>query len=331
MSLIHIYTTSSILIIIIIENLMHNINDINIIYYAFLIQLQDYGLEDGTKTNQHLGFVQSSCNYSQEFLQVPKGFADFNKRFNVTRMILFIGAVMELILLSIGIILVLKCHLDTLVQQTHFYTYKHYGLISGITSCNIFMLPFMMYCSFSLINRVSPQNGGDIGYMVTGIVIVSLPALLAVPIAIYFARRVKPPSMPYIFLIPTAVLFCCCKLRHTEPLIFCIGIVINVMAVLYIALHGTIIVFALLAEPYAVITNALVLVLVLFCLINIFSLVFSNFCLPLHSKAAETTGKRNHHNECCGTHPTTRYGWLLLCCTWFQWICHQCRHKARQY
>ena len=47
------------------------------------------------------------------------------------------------------------------------------------------------------------------------------------------------------------------------------------MAVLYIALHGSIIGFALLAEPFAVITNALVLVLVLFCLINIFSLVFT--------------------------------------------------------
>ena len=46
---------------------------------------------------------------------------------------------------------VLKCHLETHVQQTRFYTYKHYGLISGITSCNFFMLPFMMYsiCIFT--------------------------------------------------------------------------------------------------------------------------------------------------------------------------------------
>ena len=182
---------------------------------------------------------------------------------------------MELILVSMGIILVLKCHLETHVPQTHFYTYKHYGLISGITSCNIFMLPFMMYCILSLMNRVSPHNGGDIGYFVTGIGIASLPALLAVLIAIYFARTVKPPSMPYIFLIPTAVLFCCCKLRHAKPLVFCMGIVINMMAVLYIALHGTVIGFTLFAEPYAVITNALVLILVLFCLVNIFSLVFT--------------------------------------------------------
>ena len=188
---------------------------------------------------------------------------------------MYIGAVMELILVSIGIILVLKCHLETHVQQTHSYTYKHYGLISGITSCNIFMLPFMMYCVLLPINKVSPQNGGDIGYYVTGIGIATLPALLAVLIAIYFAGTVKPPSMPYIFLIPTAVLFCCCKMQHAKPFLFCIGIVINVMAVLYITLHGTVIVFTLLAEPYAVITNALVLVLVLFCLINIFSLVFT--------------------------------------------------------
>ena len=190
-------------------------------------------------------------------------------------MILYIGVVMELILVSVGIILVLKCHLETHVQQTHFYTYNHYGLISGITSCNIFMLPFMMYCILSVINRVSPQNGGDIGYFVTGIGIASLPAVLAGLIAIYFAGTVKPPSMPYIFLIPTAVLFCCCKLQRTKPFVFCIGIVINAMAVLYIALHGTVIGFTLFAEPYAVITNALVLVLVLFCLINIFSLVFT--------------------------------------------------------
>ena len=182
---------------------------------------------------------------------------------------------MELILVSIGIILVLKCHLETHVQHIHFYTYKHYGLISGITSCNIFMLPFMMYCVLSLMNRVSPLNGGDIGYVFTGFGIVSLPAVLAVPIAIYFAGAVKPPLMPYIFLIPTAVLFCCCKLQHTKPFVFCIGIVINVMTVLYITIHGTIIGFTLFAEPFAVITNALVLVLVLFSLVNIFSLVFT--------------------------------------------------------
>ena len=99
--------------------------------------------------------------------------------------------------------------------------------------------------------------------------------LVTLSLAYYFARRVKPPSMPYFVLIPTAVLFCCCKLQYTAPLIFCIGIVINVMAALYITLHVTVIGFTLLAEPYAVITNALVLVLVLFCLINIFSLVFT--------------------------------------------------------
>ena len=182
---------------------------------------------------------------------------------------------MELILVSIGIILMLKSHLETHIQQTHFYTYKHYGLISGITSCNIFLLPFMMYCALSIMNSVSPQNGSDIGYFVTGIGIVSLPALLAVPIAIYFAGTFKPPSMPYMFLIPPAVLFCCCKLQRTKPFVFCVGIVINAMTVLYITIHGTIIGVALFAEPFAVITNTLVLVLVLFCLINIFSLVFT--------------------------------------------------------
>ena len=93
------------------------------INHAFLIQLQDYALQDATKINHYTGFVQETCNYSQEFLQIPKDFTDFNKRFNVTRMISYTGAVMELILVSIGIILVLKCHLETHVQQTHFYTY----------------------------------------------------------------------------------------------------------------------------------------------------------------------------------------------------------------
>ena len=243
--------------------------------YAFLIQLQEYAMEDATISKRYSGSVQISCNYSRDFLQVPKDFADFNTRIYVTRMIMCIGAAIELLLVTIGIILVLKYHLETHVQQTHFYTYKHYGLISGITSCNIFMLPFMMYCVFSLINRVSPQNGRDISYFATGIGTFSLPALLAAPIAIYFTQTVKPPSMPYIFLIPTAVFFCCCKLQRTKPFLFCIGIAINVMAALYIAIHGTIIVFAFLTEPFAVITNSLVLVLALFCLINIFSLAFT--------------------------------------------------------
>ena len=121
---------------------------------------------------------------------------------------------------------------------------------------------------------VVPVNKGQVTYYIALLITAVSPIFLALPIAIYFAYKTKPPAIPYILMIPVTVLFCCCNTKRAKSLVFGIGLWINLTAVLFAATHGTIIAFTILAGPFTVIANTMVLILFLFCITNIFALVF---------------------------------------------------------
>ena len=100
--------------------------------------------------------------------------------------------------------------------------------------------------------------------------------LSGVPIAIYFVYKTKqPPAIPYILMIPVTVLFCCCNTKRAKLLVFGMALWINLVALPLTAFHGAAILLTVIVEPFAVITNTLVLVLTLFCFTNIFALLFT--------------------------------------------------------
>ena len=121
---------------------------------------------------------------------------------------------------------------------------------------------------------VEPVNKGQVTYYIALLITAVSPIFLALPIAIYFAYKTKPPAIPYILMIPVTVLFCCCNTKRAKSLVFGMGLWINLTAVLFATIHGTIIAFTILAEPFTVIANTMVLILFLFCITNIFALVF---------------------------------------------------------
>ena len=187
-----------------------------------------------------------------------------------------LGGLSGIILVLMGSVLVFKWNLKDIVNFSYTYSYKQYGLWWGVTYFLFVAVPVIFALDVkTLVNGY--QFVGTIhfyGYTLC----VSLFALTVLPgliIAGYFTYKNKPPAVPYILMIPVAALLCCCNTHRAKSLMFGTALWINITAVTLIMEHGLLIFAATLAEPFAVITNSLVLILVIFCITNILALVFT--------------------------------------------------------
>ena len=171
-------------------------------------------------------------------------------------------------------VLVLKWNLKDAVMLSYTYSYKHYGLWWGVAHVWFISVPVTLYLDLSMINTSFPSHTDSFRYSMcmTVSVLVVLPGLI---IAGYCTYKTKPPAVPYILMIPVTALLCCCNTQRAKSLVFGTALWINLMAVNLIMVHGLIILLAALAEPFAVITNTLVLILVVFCITNILALQFT--------------------------------------------------------
>ena len=172
--------------------------------------------------------------------------------------------------------LVLRWNLEDVVNMSYTYSYKHYGLWWGVTCFWLILVPTMLYSVVSVSIEIFLNYGPRVKYTATIMIIqVSLIVLPGLFIAGYFTYKTKPPAVPYILMIPVAALLCCCNIQRAKSLVFGIALWINLAAVKLIMLFTILVIVALLAEPFAVITNFLILILVAFCITNILALLFA--------------------------------------------------------
>ena len=170
---------------------------------------------------------------------------------------------------------VLKWHLEDRVKLSYTYSYNHYGFWWGVTILVFIILPFMLLSDLSQLIKHHDEYASTFPYYFAAAMLV-LCVLSGVPITIYFVYKTKqPPAIPYILMIPVTVLFCCCNIKRAKLLVFTIALWINLVALPLTALHGAAVLLTVIVEPFAVITNTLVIVLTLFCSTNIFALLFT--------------------------------------------------------
>ena len=176
----------------------------------------------------------------------------------------------------IGSVLVLRWYLKDVVNMSYTYSYKPYGLWWGVTCFWLILVPIMLYADVSVSIVTFLQYGNRVNYTATIIMIqVSLIILTGLIIAGYYAHKTKPPAIPQILMIPVAGLFCCCNTQRAKSLVFGIALWINVVAAKLIMFFTILVILAILAEPFAAITNTLLLILVAFCITNILALLFT--------------------------------------------------------
>ena len=204
-----------------------------------------------------------------------------------------LGGLSGIILVLIGSVLVLKWNLKDIVNFSYTYSYKHYGLWWGVTYFLFVAVPVMFALDVkTLVN--GHQFVGAInfyGYILSASLLV-LPVLPGLIIAGYFTYKTKPPAVPYILMIPAAALLCCCNTHRAKSLVFWTALWINLTAVTLIMVHGLLIFSAVLAEPFAVITNTLVIILVAFCITNILALLFTISAYLFTPKSSRPQGQR---------------------------------------
>ena len=235
------------------------------------VQVDDYAF-GRLSTNAPSGSVMGVCN--RNILNPIQGKRGDLRIMFLTRTIFLLAGVFEVCLALIGSVLFLRWNLKDTGVLSYTYSYKHYGLWWGVTHVWFISVPATLYLDLSVMMVSFPEYGDSLRYAscagLLGVTV--LPALL---IAGYFTYKTKPPAVPYILMIPVAALFCCCNTQRAKSLVFGTALWINLTAVTLIMVHGLMILLAVLAEPFAVITNTLVLLLVAFCITNILALLFT--------------------------------------------------------
>ena len=159
--------------------------------------------------------------------------------------------------------------------MSYTYSYNHYGFWWGVTILASITLALILRSDLDELIELHNEYVSTPGYSVAAVMLI-LCILPGVLITIYFVYKTKqPPAIPYILMIPVTVLFCCCNTKRAKLLVFGMALWITLVALPLTALHGAAILLTVMVEPFAVITNTLVLVLLLFCLTNIFALSFT--------------------------------------------------------
>ena len=237
--------------------------------YSYVhVQVDDYAL-GRLSTNAPSGSVVGVCN--RKMIQGRQ--ADLETSVPIPAIFLLSG-VFEVILVLIGSVLVLRWNMEDNVVLSYTYSYKHYGLWWGVTYACFIVVPVTLYSDLTLMMGAYPTYGNVVKYPLC-VLLLGLAVIPGLIIAGYFTYKTKPPAVPYILMIPVAALLCCCNTQRAKSLVFGTAMWINLIAVTLIMVHGLFILLAGLAEPFAVITNTLVLILVVFCITNILALLFT--------------------------------------------------------
>ena len=250
------------------------INDLIVLFqkpFYVHMQVDDYAL-GRLSTKAPSGGVMGFCNQNN-MINLIHGKPDDLRLWPVVVIFLLCG-VCEVFLVLIGSVLVLKWNLEDIVMLSYTCSYKHYGLWWGVTCICFSAVPITLYIDVTSLMGCYHAYGNEVKYpecvlLLGGTV---LPALF---IAGYFTYKTKPPAVPYILMIPVAALLCCCNTQRAKSLVFGTALWINLMAVTLIMVHILLILTAVLAEPFAIVTNTLVLILVVFCITNILALLFT--------------------------------------------------------
>ena len=242
-----------------------------------VLQIHDYALgKQGSDSPS--GIVVSKCADGKQLTHIPNLCSETLKKSNIIEFVVTnTGELCTMILAILWSVVVLKRHLEERVKLSYTYSYNHYGFWWGATILVFITLPVLLYKDMSMLIERYNKHVSLVKYLYgfpAGILLLCI--LSGVPIAIYFVYKTKqPPAIPYILMIPVTVLFCCCNTKCAKLLVFGMALWINLVAVPLTALHGVAILVTVIVEPFAVITNTLVLVLTIFCLTNIIALSFT--------------------------------------------------------
>ena len=247
------------------------------------MQLQDSALgQMEYKTN--LGYVKRGCgtsHYGTLFSPIGTGLA-LNMVFYIS---VPAGLFCQFVFVWIVSAVLLKMTFKVQAQKTFTYLYDVYGMFWGISSTAVGLLGILcgVYSataySFIAYKKPAAWPSGIYCYLLISALLTVVVA--EVPVAIYTARKATV-AVPGIFKYP-ATLLCCGRKRRAERFVTTLALWVDLVALQLVLFQVVIIILAISAAPFAVVTNVMLVVLAFSCLANFLSLlytIFAHLCTP---------------------------------------------------
>ena len=241
------------------------------------MQLQDYALGQ-MKSKTNLGYVKRGCGTSEantHFSVIGKGGALIMSVYIVS----ICGILFQIAFVWTVSAVLLKMTIKEYSEKTFTYSYDVYGMFWGTSTTAVVLLEVLCgvttAASFAHFTNIKNVHVPVWSGLYTLFVVLFIIMVAELPVAIYTARKATV-AVPTIFKYP-ATLLCCGRKRRAECFVTTLVLWVDLVTLQLGLLQASLIMFALSAAPFAVVTNVMLVVLALTCLANIFSLLFTIF------------------------------------------------------
>ena len=179
------------------------------------------------------------------------------------------GVLFQAILVCLGTALLLQRWLPAITSQSLQCSKMHSMLWAVVTTATIFWTIIVAVDTFSIVTVY--KQGHDLVTAASAALIYT-STLMELPVAVYFATKYRF-TIPCVYLAPVKLL--CCESKSRASLLVRIMSLWVTLSVLQLAcVHGTVIVIAVAAAPFTVISNVLVILFTAFCLVHLFAVIF---------------------------------------------------------
>ena len=237
------------------------------------------------KHTKYLGYVLRGCGTKAEEtkMKANKDSKEGNRIQVIFTNLLASGIFFLTILICLGTALLLQ-HWMPLIAEHSLQCSKTYSMLwAVVTTATVFWAAIIAADIHSMVT-VYKYNKFTSAILA---VLVCFPAFLELSVAVYFARKYSF-AIPFVYLAP-AKLACCGTQSNASLLLRVMSLWVFLAAVQLACMHGVMIVVATAAAPFPVISNVLVIIFTLFCLVHLCAIIFT---LPhvLRQKPNQTSG-----------------------------------------
>ena len=215
-------------------------------------------------------YVRVGCPNKQgntEFIvQFQPHISDKNAFFNG------MGVTCTSIFVLLGILATSKQKLARFAELTQSYSYEEYGLYWGLSATATAFVIFVAYIDFrTLYMGIHDIPFPSWPFLCFILIFWILSSLMT---AMYLAYKYKPVTIPLLVWTPFMIL-CCCQKKYSKCAAFTVNLWINIMFVQEFVGHGLVTLLAMFIAPFAILCDVTVVILSLFCLTNIFAILFT--------------------------------------------------------
>ena len=256
--------------------------------YAHM-QINEYAIR--AKDRKYLGYVQRGCGVTvEETLMVP--ILDSSEKIIEVKYVyinlLTGGVFFQIILICLGTALLLQRWMPVIVDYSLQSTKMYSMLWAVVTTAGIFWSVSMAVNTFSIVTM---YRQGHNAVTAAAAVVIYIPAVLEFPIAASFAKKYNFP-IPCIYLAPVKLLCCCGKKSKASVVVRVLSLWVVLTAIQLACVNGTFIVIATAAAPFPVISNVLVIIFTMFCLVHLFAVIPTLPCLQRQENSTSSTTRK---------------------------------------